>query len=137
MPKTVKDVMTADPVTVNAATTVAEAAKLMRDSQIGTVLVLDDNGVRILTDRDITVRTVADGADPTTATVGDISSGAVTVSPETSTDDALRLMRQEDIRRLPVVDGTKPIGIVSLGDLSATEDAGDALADISAAPANN
>ena len=140
MPNLVRDVMTADPVALDRTVTVAEAARAMRDSDIGAVIVLDDGGVTcgIVTDRDITVRAVAEGQDPTTVELSSIcSANPSTIAPDASIEEALELMRREDVRRLPVVEGDQPVGIVSLGDVSVERDAGDALADISSAPANN
>ncbi|HVF19278.1 MAG TPA: CBS domain-containing protein [Mycobacteriales bacterium] len=135
----VRDVMTADPITLDSGATAVDAARAMRDSDIGAVIVLDgDTTCGIVTDRDITIRAVADGDDVSTITLGSICSrNATTIGPDASVDEALQIMRREDVRRLPVVDGGQPIGIVSLGDVSVEQDAGDALADISAAPANN
>lgn len=139
MPSTVRDVMTSDPVTLESGATAVDAARAMRDSDIGAVIVLDgDRACGIVTDRDITIRAVADGNDVTTMTLGSIcSQNVTTISPDASVDEALEVMRREDVRRLPVVEGTQTVGIVSLGDVSADRDAGAALADISAAPANN
>jgi CBS domain-containing protein len=92
----------------------------------------------IVTDRDITIRVTAHAIDPTTATVGDICSGeVVTMSPDDSVDDAVRLMREKAIRRIPIVEDGKPVGIISLGDLALMKDRHSALADVSAAPANH
>ena len=139
MPNLVRDVMTKDPVALDRTVTAAEAARAMRDSDIGAVIVLDSGTTcGIVTDRDITVRAVAEGEDPTTVDLASIcSKNPSTIGPDASIDEALALMRREDIRRLPVVEGDQPVGIVSLGDVSIERDAGDALADISSAPANN
>lgn len=139
MQGSVRDVMTPDPVTVDITATAVEAARAMRDADVGAVIVLDDGAVGgIVTDRDITVRAVADGADPNGITLSEICTPSpTTISPDTSVDEALEIMQAEAIRRLPVVEGEQPVGIVSLGDLSHDEDAGEALAEISDAPANN
>jgi CBS domain-containing protein len=103
------------------------------------VLVLDEHGTihGILTDRDIVVRALAEGRNPAEVTVGEVCSKAPGVlSPTDSAADAVRLMREQPVRRLPVVEGGKPIGIVSLGDLALERDLGSALAHISAAPPN-
>ncbi len=135
----VRDVMTADPITLDTGATVIDAARAMRDSDIGAVIVLDGTSTcGIVTDRDITIRAVADGEDVSTVTLGAIcSQNPTTITADATIDEALKVMRREDVRRLPVVDGGQPIGIVSLGDVSVERNAGDALADISAAPANN
>ena len=139
MSSLVRDVMTPDPVTLDSSATAVEAARAMRDSDIGAVIVLDGGTTcGIVTDRDIAIRAVADGDDPTTINLGSIcSQNPSTIAPDASVDEALQIMRREDIRRLPVIENDQPVGIVSLGDVSIERDAGDALADISSAPANN
>jgi CBS domain-containing protein len=135
MARTVEEIMTRDPRTVNADDPVLEAARIMRDSDIGDVVVLQGGEVGgIVTDRDIVVRGVAEGRDGESTSVGDVfTSGAETIAPSDSVDDALRKMREADIRRLPVVDGGKPVGIISLGDLAVEREPDSTLADISAA----
>ena len=127
--------MTRDPRTANADDTIVEAARIMRDSDIGDVVVMEDGQVSgIVTDRDIVVRGVAEGQDPGSATVSDVcTSGVETNEPDASVDDALRLMREHDIRRLPVVKHGRPVGILSLGDLAVEREPDSTLADISAA----
>jgi CBS domain-containing protein len=91
----------------------------------------------ILTDRDIVVRGLAEGRDPARTTVGEICSRELTVlSPTDSVGDAVKVMRDKAIRRLPVVEGGRPVGIVSLGDLAVERDPESALGGISAAPPN-
>jgi CBS domain-containing protein len=110
----------------------------MRDSNIGTVVVVDNGKVGgIVTDRDIVVRAVAQGRDPATTKLRDISSHDLTMlSPMDTVEHAVQIMRQKAIRRLPVVENGKPVGIVSLGDLAVERDPDSALGNISAAPAN-
>jgi CBS domain-containing protein len=138
MAQTVNDVMTKNPRTFDAGEPVVAAARAMRDDDIGAVIVMDANRVRgIVTDRDITVRAVAEGRDPNAVTLGETSSGDVeTVTPATSIDEAVRIMRERAVRRVPVVDNGQPVGIVSIGDLAMERDSSSALADISAAPPN-
>ncbi|GHB33280.1 oxidoreductase [Streptomyces viridiviolaceus] len=118
-------------------TTVTRAARLMREQDIGDVLVAYDCDLfGVLTDRDIVLRTVADGRDPDDTTVGSVCTPppVVTLAPEDTTDRAVELMRRHAVRRLPVVErGGCPVGVVSLGDLAALEGSRSALADISAA----
>ena len=97
-----------------------DAAGHMRDRDIGDVLVVDDGSVRgIVTDRDIVVRCVAEGGDVRQATVGDVCSAKLTtVASDASIEEAARIMRDKALRRLPVVDRGKPVGIVTLGDLA-------------------
>jgi CBS domain-containing protein len=137
MTKTVKDVMTTQPVQMTADTTLADAARVMRDSGIGTVIIAENGRtVGIATDRDIVIRAVADGAQPTTR-LGDVcSSDLTTVTPDTALDQAVGLMRSKSLRRLPVMKGDTAVGIVSLGDFAQEMDGHSALAQISAARAN-
>ena len=111
----------------------------MRDQAIGDVIVLKDGAIcGIVTDRDITVRAVAEGRDPKSTPVGDIcTEGLATVTPDASVAEAVELMRSKAVRRLPVVEGGKPIGIVSIGDLAVERDPKSALADISSADPNS
>lgn len=127
--------MTTTPRTVNIDDTVLNAAQVMRDSDIGDVVVIQDGQVTgILTDRDIVVRAVADGRDAESTTAGEIcTTGVQAIEPEASVDDALRTMREHDIRRLPVVKNGRPVGIISLGDLAVEREPDSTLADISAA----
>jgi CBS domain-containing protein len=136
MTQRIRNVMTANPIMVAATSSVAEAARGMRDANIGDVIVLDDGRIYgILTDRDIVVRAVAEGRDLATTKVADICSQALTtVSPMDSIEDAVRLIRDNAIRRLPVVEGGKPVGIVSIGDLAVSQDPHSALGHVSAAP---
>jgi CBS domain-containing protein len=138
MPQSVRDVMTPDPRTLDATATVQEAARAMRDDDIGDVIVCKGDAVcGIVTDRDVTIRAVAEGRDPATTKLGDICSRElVTLSPDDSVEDAIRLMRERALRRLPVLDSGKIMGILSLGDLAIDLDRKSVLADISAAPAN-
>lgn len=139
MSNTVKDVMTPNPVTMSESATLVSGAQAMRDSDIGAVIVMRDNDVSgILTDRDITVRAVAEEKDPRRATVGEVyTRNPTTVSPADEINRAVELMREQAVRRLPVVENGKAVGIVSLGDLALDRDPGSALGDISAAPPNN
>jgi len=140
MAQTISDVMTPDPIAVSADTPIAEVARQMRDNDVGAILVTDGGSVSgIVTDRDITVRAVADGRDASSTQVSDVATMDVTtLSASGTVDDAVRTMQGSDVRRLPVVDdGGRPVGIVSLGDISIEKDAGSALADISSAPPNN
>jgi CBS domain-containing protein len=131
----IRDIMTEEPARFETSASVSEAARAMRDRGVGAVLVTENGELRgLLTDRDIAVRAVADGKDPGKLKVGEICSREIhTLSPEETLDRAVELMRQRSIRRVPVVDGTKPIGIVSLGDLAIHLDPKSVLGNISAA----
>jgi CBS domain-containing protein len=135
MAQTVEQIMTTNPRTVNVDDTVLQAAQMMRDNDIGDVIVVEDGQVTgIVTDRDIVVRAVSDGRDPESTTVAEIATtGVQAIEPDASVDDALRMMREHDIRRLPVVKNGRPVGIVSLGDLAVEREPDSTLADISAA----
>ena len=139
MSNTVRDVMTSDPVTMSESATIASAAQAMRDADIGAVIVMRDNDVSgILTDRDTTVRAVAEEKDPRRTTIGEVyTRNPTTVAPSDEINRAVELMREQAVRRLPVVENGKPVGIVSIGDLAVDRDPRSALADISAAPPNN
>jgi CBS domain-containing protein len=139
MAQSIREVMTTDPQCVSGDTPVADAAKLMRDQDFGGVLCLDGDKISgFLTDRDIAVRVVAEGKDPTSTTVGDVATTDLhTLSPDDSVEDAIELVRKHNVRRVPVVEGAKPVGIVSIGDLAVERDKDSALADMSAEPANN
>ncbi len=135
MAQTVEEIMTTNPRTVNMDDTVQDAARVMRDNDIGDAIVIDDGQVTgILTDRDIVVRGVAEGRDTDSTQVSDIcTTGIQAIEPDASVDDALRMMREHDIRRLPVVKNGRPVGILSLGDLAVEREPDSTLADISAA----
>lgn len=131
----IRDVMTSNPRTVSPNDTIQNAARIMRDEDTGAVPVVENGRpVGIVTDRDIVVRAVADGE--LNRPVRDIVSGdIVTARPDMSTKEAAQLMSEHQIRRLPVVENERLVGIVSIGDLAVKEAnekrVGDALHDIS------
>jgi CBS domain-containing protein len=139
MAQSIREVMTENPTAVTTDTSVIEAAKAFKDGDFGALIVTDGEQVAgILTDRDIVVRVVAEERDPADTTVGEIATKDVkTLSPDDSVEDAIELVRQEDVRRVPVVEGAKPVGIVSIGDLAVERDQDSALADLSSASPNN
>jgi CBS domain-containing protein len=136
--KTVGELMTRDPVMVEPNATVRDAARMMRDRDIGAVLVGDKATlVGLLTDRDIVVRGIAEKPDAPNMKVGDIVSKELeTVAPNDSVDRAVKLMRSKALRRVPVVEGGKPVGMVAIGDLAVELDPKSALAEISSADPN-
>ncbi|MDN0198781.1 CBS domain-containing protein [Streptomyces sp. S.PNR 29] len=140
MTRQIRDVMSSRTASVEPMTTVTRAARLMRDQDIGDVLVAYDSDLfGVLTDRDIVLRAVAEGCDPDVTTVGSVCTPppVATLAPDDTTDHAVELMRRYAVRRIPVVErGGCPVGIVSLGDLAATEDPRSALAEISGAAPN-
>jgi CBS domain-containing protein len=117
----IRDVMTADPQSVGSGTSVVDAARVMRDTDTGIVPIADgDRLVGVVTDRDIAVKVVAHGRDPQATTVDDIAStNLVTIDPEQDLDEALRLMAQHQVRRLPVTEEDGRLaGIVSQADVA-------------------
>jgi CBS domain-containing protein len=132
----VRDVMTADPVVCEPTTSLADAAALMRDRDIGDVLVGQDGRVDgIVTDRDMVIRGVASGGNVSSMTLGEICSSDVTcVQADADVNDVVRMMSEQALRRVPVMDGDRAIGIVSIGDLAVERDPQSALGRISSAP---
>jgi CBS domain-containing protein len=139
MGRTVEEVMTRDPRTVSPSDSIVDAARVMNEADIGDVIVAEGDEIKsIVTDRDIVVRAIAEGRDPQSTTVSDVCTPSVeTIEPSASVDDALRKMREADIRRLPVVEDGRAVGIVSLGDLAVEREPDSTLADISAASPDN
>jgi CBS domain-containing protein len=122
----IRELMTVRPRTVKAGESIVEAAKLMRGEDSGIAPIVDgERLVGVLTDRDIAIRVVAEGRDPKETKVEEIASqNLVTIDPQQGMDEALRLMAQHQVRRLPVVeeDG-KLVGIVSQADVARRVDA--------------
>ncbi|MGY6021409.1 CBS domain-containing protein [Streptomyces spinosirectus] len=131
----VKEVMTPGVVAVRPDASLVEAARLMRTQDVGDVVVADGQRiVGVLTDRDITVRAVAEGIDPLTVSAESVCSPEpVLVAPDDPVPAAAALMRAHAVRRLPVVEDGLPVGMVSLGDLAEARDPDAALAEISRA----
>jgi CBS domain-containing protein len=114
--------MTSNPCSIDADKSVAYAAKMMREEDVGLAPIVEAQRlVGMLTDRDITVRVVAEGKDPEQVKVRDVASSSqlVTVSPQQDLDEALRMMAKHQVRRLPVVeeDG-KLVGVVAQADVA-------------------
>jgi len=138
--RTVSDVMSAPPESVDAKTPVREAARIMQRERIGDVLVLSDNQdlIGIVTDRDIAIRVVAEHLDSLATTVEQIMSPIeASIRPTATVAEALDLMRRHEFRRLPVIAKGMAVGVVTLGDLARSNEAGITLAQISEAPAND
>ncbi len=131
----VRDVMTSNPRTVSPNDSIQVAARIMREEDCGVVPVVENGRpVGIVTDRDIVIRAVADGTGD--KSVREIqTTDLVFVKPDASTKDAEKLMSERQIRRLPVVENDRLIGIVSLGDIAVKEGkdsrTGDTLENIS------
>jgi CBS domain-containing protein len=138
--QTVRDVMTTDVVSLPSETTLAEAARTMREQDIGDVVVADGaNLTGLVTDRDIVVRAVAERRDPESTTIGEIvTTDLVTVRPDDSVHSAALLMRDNAVRRVLVCDDENSlVGIVSIGDLAERIDPESVLGGISKAEPNN
>jgi len=140
MAQQVQDIMTRRLYTVPSDATLLAVARLMRDQRIGDVLVTNRDGTLrcIVTDRDLVVRADASAMPLDTTQVGEIcTDGLVKLTPTASLDEAVKVMRQYAIRRVPVVREGQAIGIVSIGDLARYKDPDSALAQISSAAPNN
>jgi len=125
MGKGIREVMTSNPRSVEADKSVVDAAKLMREEDVGLVPVVEgDRLVGTLTDRDVAVRVVAEGRDPQSTSVREVAStDLVTVDPQQDLDEALRLMAEHQVRRIPVVeeDG-RLVGVVAQADVARQDD---------------
>jgi CBS domain-containing protein len=114
------EIMTAGVVTAAAEATVLEVARLMRDHRVGSVVIVDpaEKPVAMLTDRDLTLRVFAEGAEPASPALQHASRPLVCGDPEMDLDEAAALMVQHRVRRLPVVRGEELVGIVTLDDIA-------------------
>ena len=118
----IRDVMTPNPRTVGAEESIQNAARIMRDEDTGAVPVVDNGRpIGMITDRDIAVRAVADGGQVSRPVREFVTSAVVTATPEMSTREAAQLMSEHQIRRLPVIENERLVGIVSLGDIAVKE----------------
>jgi CBS domain-containing protein len=123
----IREVMTPNPRTVAPTDSIQNAARIMRDVDTGAVPVVENGRpVGIVTDRDIVIRVVADGGELSRPVSDIVTEGIVAATPDMSTREAAELMSEYQIRRLPVVENERLVGIVSLGDL-AVKDAHDKL----------
>jgi CBS domain-containing protein len=123
MAKSVRDAMTEDPRSIGASASVVEAARLMRDGHIGSLPITDNEQlVGMITDRDIATRVVAEAADPQTTSVEDVySRDLISVGPDEDLEEALQLMARHQVRRLPVVENGRLVGIVAQADIALSE----------------
>ena len=141
--KTARDIMTGDAVCASTNDTLADAARKMRDLDVGALPICgeDDRLAGMVTDRDIVVRCIAEGGDPTSTTVGELAEGKpVTIGADDSVEETLHTMTEHAVRRLPVIDGNRLIGIVSQADVAKNlpeESVGELVEAISGAPSNN
>ena len=124
MKKTCRDIMTKDPFCSSPADSAQSVAQLMRDRNVGAVLICESQEpkrlVGIVTDRDLTIRIVAAGCDPKSTCVGDVMTREVfTCRPEDDVQKALELMERHQVRRIPVVDQqNRVVGIITQGDIA-------------------
>jgi CBS domain-containing protein len=132
MAKRVRDIMTPDPVGVYYEQTILETARLMRDAGVGAVLVVNGDSLSgLVTDRDLVVRGLAEGAGPDSPVGPLCSAKLVGVEAEADVSEAGRLMAENAVRRLPVIDAGQIVGMVSMGDLAGAADGQSPLAAVS------
>ncbi len=119
----VRELMTPDPEHLSANDTLVTAAQRMRDADVGSLPICDADGqvTGIVTDRDIVVKSIAEGADPSTANVGSIASQMVyTVGPDDQIENALTVMEDHQVRRLPIVENGRLVGMLAQADVART-----------------
>jgi CBS domain-containing protein len=123
MAKSVRDAMTENPRSIGASASVVEAARMMREEHIGSLPITDDDQlVGMITDRDITTRVVAEAADPKMTPISDVySRDLISVAPDKDLEEALQLMARHQVRRLPVVENGRLVGIVAQADIALRE----------------
>ncbi len=121
MPTTARDIMTGSVECIGEKDTLQQAAVKMRDLDVGSLPICGEDGrlKGMLTDRDIVVRCLADGGDPTTVTAGDLAQGKpVTIGADDTVEEAIRTMQDHQVRRLPVIDGHDLVGVISQADIA-------------------
>jgi CBS domain-containing protein len=139
---TARDIMTPDATCAGTDETLVEAARKMRDLDVGALPICgpDDRLAGMITDRDIAIHAVAEGKDPGSTKVSELADGKpVTIGADDSVEVALSTMRQHGVRRLPVIDGQKLVGMVSQADVAKNlpeDKVGDLVDAISSAPGN-
>ena len=132
----VSEIMTREPSTLAPTSTIGEAATIMRQDDCGSVPIVESGRlIGIITDRDIVVRVLAGGKDPKTTRVSDaMTADPVTVSPDTSVDEAQKVMADRQVRRLPVVEDGRLVGLVVIGQVArrdSAKDVGQTLKEVS------
>jgi CBS domain-containing protein len=121
MGQIIKDVMTSNPCSIDAEKSVAYAAKMMREEDVGLAPIVEgDKLIGMLTDRDIAIRVVAEGRNPDQVKVADVASKqVVTIDPQQDLDEALRIMAKHQVRRLAVLEADgKLVGVVAQADIA-------------------
>jgi len=141
---TARDIMTPTAEWVDAQATVLEAARRMRDENVGAMPVCNGQGrlQGMVTDRDLVVKVLAEGRDPGSVKVVDLADQpeVVTIGADDSAEEAISTMKRSGVRRLPVIDGDRLVGMVSQADIARTlpdSRVGDLVGAISEAPPNN
>jgi CBS domain-containing protein len=140
--KKARDIMTPDPECIGENDSVLDAAKRLAELDVGAMPICgeDDRLKGMLTDRDIVVKVLAQGKDPASVRAGELGVGdgkTVTIGADDSVEEALHTMAEHKVRRLPVIDGKRLVGIVSQADVATNvdeEQVGDLVEAISAAP---
>jgi len=119
---TARDIMTPDAEWLSGDTTAAEAARMLADSQVGSMPVCDGDGhlEGVITDRDLVVRVMAEGKDPASVTVRELADQpeVITIGADDAAEEAIATMKEHAVRRLPVIDGDRLIGMVSQADIA-------------------
>lgn len=136
MTQSVNEIMTKDVVSVSSQQTIQEVAQLMKQHNIGVLPVIDNGQLQgIVTDRDITIRSTADGTGPNTPVSQCMTTGVTVANSNMDIHEVANIMAEQQIRRLPVVDNNQVVGMVAIGDLAEQDiyenEAGEALASIS------
>jgi CBS domain-containing protein len=140
---TAREIMTQGAECARSDETLSDAARKMRDLDVGALPICgeDDRMKGVVTDRDIVVRCVAEGADPTSTRVSELADGKpVTIGADDPVDEALRTMIEHGVRRLPVIDGDRLVGMVSQADVAretTPQQAGELVAALSRSASNN
>jgi CBS domain-containing protein len=140
---TAREIMTSDATCASVNDTLQDAARKMKELDVGALPICgEDNRLAgMITDRDIVVKCIADGGDPSSVKVADFAEGKpVTVGADDPVEEILRTMTEHGVRRLPVIDGHDLVGIVSQADVAKNlpeQRIGDLVEAISSAPANN
>ena len=144
MSQTARDIMTKDPCIMKVDDTVIDLARSMADDDIGAIIICNDEDrlQGMVTDRDLAVGVVAQGKDPGSCKAGDLVDGreVVTIGADDSIDEAIDTMKQHAVRRLPVIDGDRVVGMVSQADIAkvaSDEQVGRLVETISEAPDNS
>lgn len=119
-----RDIMTTGVECAKETDTLVDAARRLRDLDVGSMPICGEDGKLkgMLTDRDIVVKCIAEGGDPSTTTAGDLAQGKpIWVSADTNVDDAMSIMKEHQVRRLPVIEDHRLVGIISQADIARME----------------